>query len=31
MDLTACNLYKIMLKLVPQAETVTCGYFYVEL
>ena len=28
MDLTACNLVKRMLKLVPQEQTVTCGYFF---
>ncbi len=28
MDLTACNLVKTMLKLVPQAKTVACGFFY---
>ena len=27
MDLTACNLVKTMLKLVPQAKTVACGFF----
>ena len=28
MDLTACNLVKKMLKLVPQDQTVACGFFY---
>jgi len=28
MDLTACNLVKTMLKLVPQDQTVTCGLFF---
>ena len=30
MDLTACNLVKTMLKLVPQAKTVACGFFYIQ-
>ena len=30
MDLTACNLVKTMLKLVPQAKTVACGFFMAE-
>jgi hypothetical protein len=28
MDLTACNLVKTMLKLVPQDQTVTCGFLF---
>ncbi len=31
MDLTACNLLKTMLKLVPQDQTVACGYFFTKL
>lgn len=27
-DLTACNLVKTMLKLVPQDQTVACGCFF---
>ena len=30
MDLTACNLVKKMLKLVPQEETVACGFILVK-
>ena len=30
MDLTACNLVKTMLKLVPQDQTVTCGFILVN-